>query len=237
LILRLMQNGCDDECIAQTKDRAATYALFSRLLRQEISADALRRLRKMREGAGDSEPAGEGLLLLDRYLKETGSLEEQHVLDELSADYAGLFLNAGDRPAHPYESVYTSPERLLMQQAQKQVRQIYAESGLILSSGEEPEDHIALEMEYMGHLCSRTASASEEGDLETVRAHLTSQREFLSEHLLRWAPQFAEDLKRFATTDFYRALGCLIRDFLQIEKKLCDLPAFAQKAIQRTGRG
>lgn len=215
-----MQNSCDQENIAQHKDRAGTYALFSRLLREEVSAESLRRLRKMREGAEVSEAAGEGLILLDRYLSKTESLEEQHVLDELAAEYAGLFLNAGDRPVHPYESVYTSPERLLMQQAQVQVRQIYAASGLVLSTGNEPEDHIALEMEFMSHLCSRTVNASEAGDEEAARAHLKSQREFLEDHLLRWAPQFSEDLKRFAATDFYRALGCLIRDFLELEKDL-----------------
>ncbi len=215
-----MQNSRDREGIAQAKNRAATYALFSLLLRQEVSAELLRRLRKMREGAGASEAAGEGLILLDRYLSKTESLQEQHVLDELAADYAGLFLNAGDRPVHPYESVYTSPERLLMQQAQALVRQVYAASGLVLSRGNEPEDHIALEMEFMSHLCSRTVNASEEGDQKAVRARLKSQREFLEDHLLRWAPQFSEDLKHFAATGFYRALGCLIRDFLELEKEL-----------------
>jgi putative dimethyl sulfoxide reductase chaperone len=215
-----MQNICDEECIAQTKERTGTYALFSRLLRQEISAESLRLLRKMREIADDLEIAGEGLVLLDRYLSKAESLEDQRVLEELAADYAGLFLNAGDRPVHPYESVYTSPERLLMQQAQKQVRQIYAVSGLKLSKGDEPEDHIALEMEYMSHLCSRTASASEEGNQERVRALLKCQREFLENHLLLWAPEFSEDLKRNAATDFYRAMGCLIREFLDLEKEL-----------------
>jgi len=215
-----MQNSCGEESIVQHKDRAGTYALFARLLRQEVSADTLRRLRKMREGADDSECAGEGLILLDSYFSKTISLEEQQVLEELAADYASLFLNAGDRPVHPYESVYTSPERLLMQVAQEQVRQIYAASGLVLSRGGEAEDAIALEMEYMSHLCSRTANASERGDREAVRAHLNSQREFLANHLLRWAPQFSEDLKRCAATDFYRALGCLIRDFLQLEKEI-----------------
>jgi TorA maturation chaperone TorD len=213
-----MQNSCD-EWTAEHKNRAATYALLSRLLREEVSAESLRRLRKVREGADDSEAAGEGLILLDRYLSKTESHEEQNVLDELATDYAGLFLNAGDRPVHPYESVYSSPERLLMQRARVEVRQIYAASGLVLSGGNEPEDHIALEMEYMNHLCSRTVNASEKGDEESVRAYLKSQRAFLENHLLRWARQFSEDLMRFAATDFYRALGCLIRDFLELEKE------------------
>ena len=219
-----MQNHCDEESIAQHRDRARTYGLFARLLRQEVSGESLRRSRKMRKGARDAEAAGEGLVLLDRYLSKTESLEEQDVLDELAADYAGLFLNASGCPVHPYESVYTSPERLLMQRARDEVRQDYAAAGMALSIGNEPEDHIALEMEYMSHLCSRTVQACEEKYQEAVLAHLNSQREFLQNHLLLWAPEFSEDLKRNATTDFYRALGCLIRDFLELEKKFVEVP-------------
>ena len=102
-----MQNDDHTEFLALTKSRRDTYALFARLLRQEVSPELLRRLRKMREGSHDPEAAGEGQILLDRYLSVTEPLEENQVIAELAADYAGLFLNAGSRPAYPYESVYT----------------------------------------------------------------------------------------------------------------------------------
>jgi TorA maturation chaperone TorD len=216
-----MPNNYDAEFLALTKNRRETYALFARLFRQEISPELLRQLRKMREGFHDPEAAGKGQVILDRYLSGTEPLQANQVIAELAADYAGLFLNAGSRPAYPYESVYTSPEQLLMQEGRDKVRQMYAAAGLN-RSGEcrEPEDHVAVEMEFMNHLCFRTAAAIEEGNGEMVRAHLQSQREFLGNHLLLWAPRFCRDLMRNATTDFYRALGYLVRDFLELERDL-----------------
>jgi len=209
------------EFITQTRYRQETYALFSRLFRQEITPDLLRRLRKMRSGIPDPEAAGKGYILLDRYLSSTEALEDDQVVLALSADYAGLFLNAGSCPVYPYESVYTSPGQLLMQEARDQVRRMYVACGLTLSDQfHEPEDHIALEMEFMSYLCFRSTVASEEGNAETVQVHLHSQREFLQNHLLLWAPRFCDDLVKNATTDFYRALGYLVRDFLQLEKAL-----------------
>lgn len=216
-----MPDNDDGDFIVQTRNRRATYALFARLFRQEITPGLLRRLREIRNGIHDPEAAGSGYILLHRYLSSIEALEDNQAIAELAADYAGLFLNAGSSPVYPYESVYTSPEQLLMQEARDKVRRIYAACGLTLSGDfHEPEDHIALEMEFMSHLCVRTTAASEEGNAETVRVYLHSQREFLEDHLLLWTPRFCEDLVRNATTDFYRALGYLVRDFLQLEEAL-----------------
>lgn len=209
--------------ITQTEARGETYAFFARLLREEASAELLCLLRKVPEEAKGAETVGEGQVLLDRYLAEIGLRDDKQVLSELATDFAGLFLNAGSRPVHPYESVYTSPERLMMQEARDRVRQIYAVAGLARSGSlPEPEDHIALEMEFMRHLCARTAEAIEERNAERVRAHLHLQQEFLKDHVLRWVPQFCEDLARNAATGFYRALACLLRDFLESERSLMD---------------
>jgi TorA maturation chaperone TorD len=154
----------------------------------------------------------------------TEALEPHRVIAELAADYAGLFLNAGGRPAYPYESVHTSPERLLMQQARDEVRQAYVAAGLTRSDEcREPEDHIALELEFMRYLCSCTVAALQQGNPEQTRVQLQRQREFLVRHLLAWGPKFCEDVIRNAATDFYRAVGCLVRDFLKFEKEMIDL--------------
>jgi anaerobic sulfite reductase subunit A len=210
----------DAEFIAQTRGRRETYALLARLLREEISLNLLQQLRAMRGKLHDSEDAGQGHILLNRYLSGIERIEDEQVIGELAADFAGLFLNAGSRPAHPYESFYTSPEHLLMQEARDQVLLAYTTSGLALGGKfHEPEDHIALELEFMSYLCQRTVAASEAGDPQMTRTHLQSQREFLEDHLLRWAPRFCEDLECHAATDFYRALGRLLSDFLDLERE------------------
>jgi len=218
-----MQDLNDSEILELNRDRADSYALFARLLREEISPEVLEQLRRKWDGSNDPEAGGEGQSAINHYLLATISLGEDRVLADLAADYAGLFLNAGGRPAHPYESVYTSPDRLLMQQARDDVRQIYAAAGLSRSGGwHEPEDHVALEMEFMGRLCFRAVAALERGNAEEARVHLESQRRFLENHLLAWVPRFCEDVIRNAGTGFYRGLGLLLRDFLAFERDLID---------------
>ena len=218
-----MQNTNDPEFLELTRNRADSYAMFARLFLEEISPELLDRLRRKWQGPDDPEAGGEDRLALGHYLSVTKPLGEDRVLADLAADYAGLFLNAGRRPAYPYESVYTSPNRLLMQKAQDDVRHIYAAAGLSRSGGcREPEDHIAFEMEFMSHLCRCTVAAVEQGKLEEAHIHLQNQRKFLENHLLVWAPQFCEDVILNASTDFYRGLACLVRDFLAFEKDLID---------------
>lgn len=49
---------------------------------------------------------------------------------DLATEYTSLFLNAGRNTVFLYESVYTSEERLLMQEAQDEVLSEYRKEGL-----------------------------------------------------------------------------------------------------------
>jgi len=180
-------------------------------------------LCRARSQSSSREPEGQGEGLLNHFLSEVQQGDCDQVVAELAADFAGLFLNASVHSVHPYESVYTSPERLLMQDARDQVRKIYKTHGLGLS-GEwnEPEDHIALELEFMSRLCARIAESYEKSDSKNFRLDCKAQRDFLTDHLLRWAPQFCEDLACASTTDLYRALGLLLGEFLETERVQLD---------------
>ena len=52
--------------------------------------------------------------------------------------------------------------------------------------------------------------------------NLAKQKEFLETHLLNWVPQMAADMKRFAKTDFYRGLACMLEGFLTLDKDFLD---------------
>lgn len=220
-----MLNRHDKEIIELTRNRGFTYGLLARLFREEVSPELLEQLRRKSGSLFNSKAAGEGQHTLTRFLRAMETLEPDQIIIDLASDFAGLFLNAGDHPAHPYESVYASPERLLMQEARDQVRQAYADAGLGRSEKwHEPEDHISMEMEFMSHLCFRTSAAIEKEDFESAHLHNQAQLNFLEQHLLLWVPQFCGDLIGNATTDFYRALGFLVRDFLRFERETVHPP-------------
>ena len=68
----------------------------------------------------------------------------------------------------------------------------------------------------------RTADALRKGDEEEAAALLTSQKNFLEDHLLSWVPMMTADMKRFAKTDLYQGLAYLTDGFLNTDKAFLD---------------
>lgn len=212
------------EELARLNDlRASQYALMARLFRVEVDQELLDELRATRFPAktGDAE-TDEGYRLLVSYL---GGAWVDPIKD-LAVDYAHVFIGNGTDAygaAYPFESVYTSEKRLLMQDARDEVRAIYRSFDLDKdASWREGEDHIALELEFMKVLAERTARTLREGDEDSAAALLASQRNFLHDHLLRWAPMMAGDMKRLARTDFYRGAARLLCGMLSSDAEFLD---------------
>ena len=106
-----------------------------------------------------------------------------------------------------------------MQEARDEVLAIYRSAGLDKQdSWKEGEDHIALELEFEQILAKRTADALAAGDEDEAVALLTTQRNFLEDHLAAWAPMMTSDMKRFAKTDLYQGLAFLTDGFLETDR-------------------
>ena len=175
------------------------------------------------EGALD-----EGAALFRAFLRKAAAADLQEMETALAAEYAALFLNAGKRSVHPFESVYTSAGRLVMQKARDEVLAAYRQAGLAQSEEfKEPEDHIALELEFMADLCRKLSRALAEGDRLACLAFLARQREFLDTHLLIWVPAFCNDLGKASSSDFYRGIATLTAEFIQSEREA--IPALIEE--------
>ncbi|HSJ54178.1 MAG TPA: molecular chaperone TorD family protein, partial [Anaerolineae bacterium] len=193
--------------------RAAAYSFLSRAYRQEASAAFLQGLVEELANTTEEDAESEGHRLLRHYVRGIAQADLDNVETELGAEYAALFLNASPKPVHPFESVYTSSDRLLMQQARDEVLAEYRQEGLArIGDFKEPEDHIAIELEFMAHLCQKTAEALGAGDTGAAAGYLQKQQRFLEKHLLVWVPAFCRDLAARATSDFYRGIGRLTEE-------------------------
>ena len=110
-----------DELIKLIEQRAATYGLLSRLFRVEIDQELLDQLHGMRfPAATGNSDVDEGYLRLAKYLSNTW----ENSLTDLAVDYTRVFIGHGVdafSAAYPFESVYTSEKRLLMQDARDEV--------------------------------------------------------------------------------------------------------------------
>jgi anaerobic sulfite reductase subunit A len=206
---------------ALISNRENLYRLLARLYRIEVDEPLLRQLSEMGFPAECDEPElAEGYRMLTDCLCNPGS----DPLTDLAVDFARIFLGAGVYEgvvASPYESVYTSKERLIMQEARDQALAAYHAKGLYPDSELEiPEDHIAIELEFLARLCRETLQAG--GDRERVSTLLREQKEFIEQHPGKWVPAFCTDIEKCASTGFYRAVGKITRGFLNMEQAILE---------------
>ncbi len=204
-------------------NRASLYSLLARLYLIEVDQPTLDQMKKMDLAVVADEPDIEdGYQRLANFLSHLNS----DTVTDLAVDYARVFLCAGiesGEAAFPYESVYTSPQHLIMQEARDQVLGFYYAHGLDRADNlEVPEDHVALELEFMARLCQTARDALIAGDLPAVTKALDAQKAFLEQHLAKWVPPFCDDVLKYAQTDFYIAVAKITRGFLRMEIPLVD---------------
>lgn len=205
------------------ENRAGTYGFLARLYRIEIDEAFLSEIREM------LFPASTGNENVDvgyqRIVKHLSNARENARID-LAVDYSRCFIGHGMdaySAAYPFESVYTSKKRLLMQAARDEVLAIYRSEGLgKQDTWKEAEDHIAVELEFMQILCARTAEALFADEEKRALNLLVTQRNFLNDHLLSWTPMLTGDLRKLAKTSLYQGLAFLTDGFLDVEKELLD---------------
>jgi TorA maturation chaperone TorD len=151
-----------------------------------------------------------GLELMQRWSAENHGGISDEEMTTLEADRLRLFVGLDRVLAPVWGSVYFTESHLVFQEQTLQVREWYARFGLQMERlHQEPDDHIGLELSFIAHLASRAAQAIDEADEAALDSLLQAQRQFLSEHLLRWGPAWARLVKKHAQTDFYRALAHL----------------------------
>ena len=215
-----MKNFSTAELKKLISNRGSTYGFLARIYRVEVEQELLEQMDRMSLPVEvDLPEISEGYRMLKGFLEHlTGS-----TLTDLAVDYAGIFLGAGgmENRTYPYESLYTSPDRLVMQDARDQVLKLYREEGLDRAEEfNEPEDHIAFELEFMSYLCQKTTKALKDGDKSEALGCLKKQKGFLEEHLLPWVPPFCNDVQRLAQGDFYKAVAKITVGYLSMEKDL-----------------
>lgn len=212
-----------DEVADLCRKRAATYSFLARLYRVEVDEAFLEELKDMRFPAKTGNvKVDEGYRMMAKYLSNL----RDGSLTELAVDYVRVFIGHGMdgfSASYPYESVYTSEKRLLMQDARDEVLSIYRSCGIDKSDEwKESEDHIALELEFMQVLANRAADALKKGDEESAEALLLTQKNFFDDHVASWVPMLTLDMRRFAKTGLYLGLAALTDGFLETDREFLD---------------
>lgn len=208
------------ELIALIDNREKTYGLLSRLYSAEIDTCFLEELHALKFPLKTGNDATDkGFRLIAGYLSNLWN----NSIEELAVDYSRIFIGQGVdafSAAYPFESVYTSEKRLLMQDARDEVLAIYRSAGLDKqATWKEGEDHIAVELEFMKLLCWRTKNALENNDERLAFSLLSTQLNFLEDHLISWTPMMTEDVQKFAQSSLYQGLAFLTDGFFEADRE------------------
>lgn len=162
-----------------------------------------------------------GLELLQKWA-QTGITDP--VYAEMQGDHLRLFIGPGKVIAPPWESVFFSEARQTFQEQTLQVRGWYRRFGLEPEKiYHEPDDHIGLEMIFLSNLGSKALEALEQGEEQEFESLVAARKQFLTEHLLKWAFSWCDLVTKNARTDFYRGIAFLTRGTLAHMAELYSL--------------
>lgn len=200
--------GCDAEAAL----RAGTFSLLSRLLASppdRETLDLLTRIDRTPEGA-DS--------LLGAAWQMLAAAAERADPEALDDEYHALFIGLGRGELMPYGSWYMTG--YLMELPLAQLRSDLKRLGFERQDGvSESEDHAA-------GLCDVMAMLNTEGEVAAYEL----QWEFMDRHILPWMPRFFRDMQKAESASFYRAVGQLGEQFLEVEKE------FLRAAVPGSGQ-
>ena len=135
------------------------------------------------------------------------------ILEDLLWDYTRLFIGPYKLPCPPWESVYRSQAKLMMQDAADEVRRIYAAFGLSVEETGVMPDHIGIELNFLALLYERAADENgRQSDCMRI------DQMFLNDHLTKWVPQFTIDMEMAADTQLYKTLARTTRNALDLPR-------------------
>lgn len=191
------------------------FGLLGKILYEDLDKDWLELL--IRDEVFTETPIGaeqvevqKGLELLQRWSSENQNGISEAQFKAIQKDQLYLFIGIDKVLAPVWESVYFSQSRLVFQEQTLQVREWYARFGLQIERlNKEPDDHIGLELSFLAHLAAQALQAIDQDDMECFQGVLQAQRDFQTEHILRWGPAWAKLVDKHAETDFYQGLAHL----------------------------
>lgn len=183
--------------------RAREYDLLAHLLGRAPGAETLAALATLK---GDATPIGMAHLALADAARATS-------VEAVQREFFDLFIGLGRGELLPYASFYLTG--FLHERPLASVRADLASLGIErVDTLKDPEDHIAILCDVMAGLAAGRFDAEE-----------TAQKGFFERHLKPWAARFFADLEIAPSSRFYRAVGTLGREFVEIEAQ-----AFAMDA-------
>lgn len=213
------------EVKAFNEQRAEIYWWLSSLLSQELSQNELDNyhtpeIRSFLTGLAENPALKQAV---DEMITALNRLKDRNDAQlELAADFCQAFLATDKSSALPYASVYLTENKQLHGEPAQKMAALLAEHNVSVGQNfNEPADHIAIQLDFLGHLIIKSNELEKEAHLEDA---FVQQAEFLDRHVLSWAPQFSEKCRQVDEFGFYAAVCELVVRFCELDLQYLAKP-------------
>ena len=126
----------------------------------------------------------------------------------MTYEFNRLFIGPTSPEAPPYESVYLSPDHLVMGAQTLAVRRIYTQENLqVTSQGHEPDDFIATELEFAAYLLNQVRDSQVAKNDPQIQYYIDKYREFWGQHLSLWLGLFTKNIRQSTRHQVFDAIS------------------------------
>ncbi|MGF1761484.1 molecular chaperone TorD [Photobacterium sagamiensis] len=206
------------EFIDFNEQRAEIYWWMSSLLSRELTEDDITEyhggeMLTFLSGLGMTQELKQPVEAFRDALNRLEIREDTQL--ELAADFCGLFLSTPKSGALPYASMYVGESGLLNDKPAQDMNKLMEEYSIAQRKEfNEPADHVAVELDFMGNLIILANHQENEEKAETV---MQAQLDFINTMLLNWLPAFAKSCDSRDKFGFYAAAVNLLLAFCKLD--------------------
>ncbi|MGY0616416.1 molecular chaperone TorD [Vibrio sp. FJH11] len=206
------------EVKAFNEKRAEIYWWFSSLFVKELADKELEayhsvEIRSFLAGLSENDTLKPSIDVLVDALNRLQNRKDAQLA--LAADFCELFLKTEKYGAPPYASLYICETGLLNNKSTQEMEKLMADFGVPIDDKlNEPADHLAVELDFLGSMIIRSNELEQEKHMEQA---FSNQNDFIERQLLSWLPQFAAKCQQMDDFGFYASVAQLLVAFCKLD--------------------
>lgn len=187
------------------------HNLLRQIFLKEPTHEFLQGLTALSPVENADDLVSEGLnVLVESVNRNAHRLEEW--AEDLSIEYARLFIGPKSPPAVPFASFYLSESRALMTDETLAVRKVYLEAGMSVKElYRMPDDHIGTELEFLYYLTQKMIELYEVGHQGESSRLFEMRSDFIKNHMASWVPAFADRVISSTSEDYFRGASLMLK--------------------------
>lgn len=188
--------------------------LLKHIFLKEPSKELLHELEKINTITEDDD-IDKGFRLIANAIKKNENRLNEYI-EDLSVEFARLFLGPKNPPAVPYASFYLSESKTVMTDVTSNVRKRYLDAGMAVKDlYSTPDDHIGIELEFISYLTEKIIDLYEDGNQAEASKLFEIRNNFIKEHMSLWIPLFVEKILEFSKEIYYKGAAIILEEVVE----------------------